>query len=451
MSEIARLEEAQELSMKRKLESMYPLYTIELVQGSSKNIYLVKDRDVVQFAIFENTDEVSIFDIGRLLDLRIEGKGITEALMTRALFIALEKAGIGTHLLGCVDENTRQKQVDANDTSYQGPLLKVDYMENTPKDYADNNEMYVEFADVLKESGNCMIPFEVITRFAIIEGVSSCTQNEKKYNKFRDKYLDQHKTYGNLPTWDDLITKFKGQKIELDPPLTTISSKYEEEGDRPMDASEANELLGVNSDAVYSAEKVAEFSLEAAKVIREELLKIGIDIPDIKVETALKKSDDGNMYLIITDVVGVDEIRMYLIESILTKLFGDIFEVENTDYSKQIIRDIFKEYSLWCDFVLKLKNRYANWKDILRDLPVASPKLNPVIRWFMSKTYNSIDKLLIKRIQGKEINTLDHLWLRSVLQVFVGIVDYRKKIEKVFADDLTLEEYQRLIEQYQLA
>jgi hypothetical protein len=87
----------------------------------------------------------------------------------------------------------------------------------------------------------------------------------------------------------------------------------------------------------------------------------------------------------------------------------------------------------------------------LRDLPVASPKLNPVIRWFMSKTYNSIDKLLIKRIQGKEINTLDHLWFRSVLQVFVGIVDYRKKIEKVFADDLTLEEYQRLIEQYQLA
>jgi phosphoribosylaminoimidazole-succinocarboxamide synthase len=413
------------------IEFIEEIDEILIKEGSSKDVYITADGT----AVFKNMSDVSISDIGRRLGLKIE-KGVLEALMTYYLFYKLKERNVKSHLLGIWNGTVSDSFIPLegySELSNPSSVLAVNFFRNTPelKFIEGSGYDYQPFIDELPK-GNCMLPFEVITRYEVIKGVSSCTKKgEKEWNKFREKYNTQHGSYGNLPTWEQLEAMDDNQVITLENPLVEITTKYEKK-DKTVDNKTADQMTGASTDSKYSAEKVADFALNATNIVKELLLDLGINIPDIKIEIGLDENGD----LTIADVIGPDEIRMYLAEAVLNE--GDD-DIKDFDFSKQAIRNIYKEYCNWFQVVEKCQKVYGdNWEERFERLGIQeTPVLNSDIVEAVNEVYAEINQLILEKINNSSLN---HDKLKDKIRTLKETIEAKGSDGSVFSSDLTKNE-----------
>jgi phosphoribosylaminoimidazole-succinocarboxamide synthase len=432
-----------ELAIQQKLSTQLEIIpaikqpAVEMLQGSSKEIHLFMLPDGRKFAIFLNSDRISVFDAKSFLNQESGGKGAVAAAMTAAIFEHLERKGKSTHLIGIMGD------IEGGDGSVEtcgflsrdlSPSNKIAvHWVRRPELPRENNEYdYTEFAQAAKEAQfhggeGTMLPIEVVCRYSVIPGVSSCTKSQDRFEAFLEQnnltYEDLNECNPNVTILSyESIQVLKGKLIRLPRPIIDPTTKYEVR-DKPIDREtyhSAMMSLRAADDCPYSYDNVVAFSTEVCNLVRSYFLSLGIVIPDLKIELGIKQGGG----LMVTDVIGPDEIRMFLL--------GD--SEEPFDFSKQLFRNLYVETN-WMQLLIDYQKAYGDdWKQYFRELDIPQPQLNANI----NSAVEAVNVTLLEVIRGFDSKER----LAQAIANVRSIISDLRSTSKVFSGDISNEQYQ---------
>ncbi len=299
--------------------------------GSVKDLVLLlpPSREKAGRGRFIFSDRYSIFDWGEMPD-HIDQKGASLCITAAYFFEKLEEAGISTHYLGVV-ENEQVKslfQIYRPVCSLETKLyrvLKPDLTDNNAYDYQIYNQ----------ESGNYLIPLEIIYRNALPAGSSIFKRLHK----------------GELKLEDLNLSRMPQEGMELLHPYLDVSTKLEA-SDRYLSWQEAQELSGLSDKGIA---QMNEMTIRINQIISKESKRIGLKNEDGKFEFAL----DEQQNVILVDVLGtLDECR---------------FTYQGLPVSKEIARLFYRKSQWYQDLVRAKKKDQIHWKESVSTGPEPLP------------------------------------------------------------------------------
>lgn len=298
--------------------------------GSVKDLVVLREPSVGEAGVgrFIFSDRYSVFDWGEMPN-HIADKGKAICVTTAYFFEKLEKLGVGTHYLGCVEdgETKRLEKLESATNIMEFRLLRV------LKPRAVGNSY--DYSIYREERKNFLIPLEVIYRNALPEGSSIFKRLEEGSLKPGDIGLDQPPVPGQI----------------LESPIFDVSTKLESV-DRYITWEEAKKICGLSQEEI---EEIRETTLFVNRLISGEVEKLGLFNEDGKVEFGF----DEDRRLILVDALGtLDECR---------------FTYKGFSVSKEIAR-IYYRGTEWCKEVEKAKKRdRINWRKLVGVSPPPLP------------------------------------------------------------------------------
>lgn len=229
--------------------------------GSVKNLITEKEptEDRSGIAVFEFTDDYSVFDFGKMPDV-IQGKGESLCRMAAYNFKQLEEMEIETHFRELVASNKMRIN-----------LVRV----INPKKQK-----------IFEETRNYLVPLEVIYRNSLPKGSSVFKRLSKGQITLDELGLEQE--------------PIPGQKLER--PFLDVSTKLDET-DTYLSWEQARVLSGLSEDQIIDLRNIA---LQVNAFLNEKAESLGWEHADGKMEFALSPKN----HLIVADVFGtIDEDR----------------------------------------------------------------------------------------------------------------------------------------------
>jgi len=357
------------------------------IVGSNKEIFLYNSvlEGGQTFALMNNLDKISIYNAKSMIDFSSPRKGRLEAVMTGYVYSKLSKLGIKTNLVGMIEKRYNRGVIEEICIPYHqssSPTSKiVTRWMNKPRlgkigSLYDYSEVAYTAKQVISGSAeNVILPFEVIWRDYIIVGVSSCTLSPQRWSIFIAE-----NDYNRIQTYEQISSMQTGTLIKLPRPCVEITTKYELGYKAVQSHQYALKMEIENEDTPYSYANIVEFALRIGHSIRVMFSKIGIVIPDLKMEIGLECEGE----LVLLDVMGPDEARMFL-------------EHKPTfDFSKQLIANLFKEYTNWITLLQKVQAKYGDeWSRVFADLDLKQPKMNVLVVSALGTLNQSLTDVLL--------------------------------------------------------
>jgi len=297
---------------------------------------------------FVFSDRYSVFDWGEMPD-HLRNKGKSLCLIGAYFFEKLESMGVKTHYLGLV-ENQKLKKISELESPVETMEVKlVRVLEPQIK------EGKYDYSDYKSQSGNFLLPLEIIYRNTLPEGSSVFKRLKEGSLKTKDLGLKEEPR--------------PGQKI--DPPFLDLSTKLEIT-DRYLSWEEAQKIAGLKLEEIKELRRLVSI---IEKLITTEVNRLGMVNEDGKVEMAL----DEKRNLMVVDVLGTpDECR---------------FSYQGMPVSKELAR-IFYRQTLWYKEVEEAKRKERlNWKSLVSSPPPLPPQLSLLI----SQLYQSFCNELTER------------------------------------------------------
>lgn len=337
--------------------------------GSVKDLTVLKapTRELPGMGRFVFSDRYSVFDWGEMPD-HIDCKGAALCITAAYFFEKLEKMGITTHYLGLVEDRQRKplSQVKNPVNTLETKLYRV----LEPRLTKDNKSY--DYQIYQQETGNYLIPLEIIYRNALPKGSSVF------------KRLDR----GELKPEDLGLSEMPDEGIDLRRPYLDVSTKLEA-SDRYLTWQEAQQISQLSDQQMGEINAI---TLRINQIISKEAQKVGLKNEDGKFEFAL----DSNQNIVLVDVLGtLDECR---------------FTYQGMPVSKEIARLYYRK-SKWYQDVVKAKGKNpANWKQMVENEPEPLP---PRFKLSLSNVYCAFTN----ELTGKE-------W-------FQGIPSLNKVLEEI--------------------
>ena len=321
--------------------------------GSVKDLFITRKatKDRCGAGRFTFSDRYSVFDWGEMPDL-IPHKGEALTLMTAYFFERLEEAGIPTHYRGVVSDDG------------VAPLSKLPHPERTmevrlvrvlrPTLRRDHVYDYDHFKE---ETGNRLIPLEIIYRNFLPEGSSFVKRVQNGSILLKDYGLDQ------IPHPEDRLPR----------PIFDFSTKLEPT-DRYLTPAEAMDISGLTAAAFQRAQDILQ---QVNLLINRILAPVGVVNVDGKIELGM--GDKGE--LMVVDALGTpDECRFYF---------------QGFHVSKEVAR-IYYRGTHWYRAVEAAKREdRERWKERVPEPP---PPLPPEHRTLISAMYRSLANTVTGRI-----------------------------------------------------
>lgn len=299
--------------------------------GSVKDlvVLLPPSREKAGRGRFIFSDRYSIFDWGEMPD-HIDQKGASLCITAAYFFEKLEEAGIQTHYLGVVDDEQVKSlsQTDRPVCSLETKLYRVLEPELT-------GQKAYDYQIYSQESGNYLIPLEIIYRNALPAGSSIF------------KRLHQ----GELRLRDLNLSRMPREGMVLKHPYLDVSTKLES-CDRYLSWQEAQEISGLSEDRIAEIKKL---TVKINQIINQESKRIGLKNEDGKFEFAL----DEQRNVILVDVLGtLDECR---------------FTYQEMPVSKEIARLFYRKSQWYQDLIKAKKKNQIHWKKSVLTKPEPLP------------------------------------------------------------------------------
>jgi phosphoribosylaminoimidazole-succinocarboxamide synthase len=291
--------------------------------GSVKDLVVLKapSKEEPGRGRFIFSDRYSVFDWGEMPD-HIDQKGAALCISAAYFFEKLEKAGLGTHYLGMVEEEEVKSLSEATQpvNILETKLYRVLEPRLTEKNTYDYS-IYKE------EKGNYLIPLEIIYRNTLSRG-SSVFERLKK---------------GKLTLEELSLDRIPEEGTDLKKPFLDVSTKLEA-SDRYLSWQEAQEVSQLPEGKIA---EIKALTLRVNQIISKEVQKIGLKNEDGKLEFAL----DEKQNIVLVDVIGtLDECR---------------FTYQGIPVSKEIAR-IYYRKSDWYWEIGKAKEKdRAHWKELV--------------------------------------------------------------------------------------
>ena len=298
--------------------------------GSVKDLVVLREPSVGEAGVgrFIFSDRYSVFDWGEMPD-HIAEKGKAICVTTAYFFEKLEKLGVGTHYLGCVEngETKGLEELEEPTNVMEFRLLRV----LKPRVVAGS----YDYSSYRGEQKNFLIPLEVIYRNSLPEGSSIFKRLEEGTLRLEDIGLNEPPVAGQV----------------LEKPVLDVSTKLESV-DRYITWEEAKKICGLNEEEI---EEMRRTTLFVNRLITEEAEKAGLFNEDGKVEFGF----DEERKLILVDTLGtLDECR---------------FTYKGLPVSKEIAR-IYYRGTEWYKEVEKAKKRNRiNWVNLVGVSPPSLP------------------------------------------------------------------------------
>jgi phosphoribosylaminoimidazole-succinocarboxamide synthase len=321
--------------------------------GSVKDLIITRKatRDRCGTGRFTFSDRYSVFDWGEMPDL-IPNKGEALTLMTAFFFERLEEAGIPTHYRGVVSEGgvVPLAKLAHPERALEVRLVRV----VRPALRRDHTYDYSQFRE---ETGNRLIPLEIIYRNFLPEGSSFVKRVQNGSILLKDYGLDQ------IPHPEDRLPK----------PIFDYSTKLEPT-DRYLTPAEALDISGLSASAFQRAQEILQ---QVNLLINRILTPLGLVNVDGKIELGVGDKDE----LMVVDALGTpDECRFYF---------------QGFHVSKEVAR-IYYRGTDWYHAVEAAKREdRERWKERVSAPP---PPLPPGLKNLISAMYRSLANAVTGRI-----------------------------------------------------
>ncbi|MFH0796142.1 MAG: phosphoribosylaminoimidazolesuccinocarboxamide synthase [Candidatus Omnitrophota bacterium] len=298
--------------------------------GSVKDLEVLEKptKDKTGRGRFIFSDRYSVFDWGEMPD-HITGKGKALCIIGAYFFEKLEEMGIKTHYRGVVEDGIMEVV-----------LLRV--LKPPPQGDAYDYSIY------RKETGNFLIPLEVIYRNYLPEG--SSLLKRLREGKITIESLGLSK----MPR--------PGQKLEK--PVVDLSTKLEAT-DRHLDWEEAGTIANLTEGELADIRRI---TLLVNDLITKEVDRLGLLHEDGKVEFGF----DESRRLLMVDVLGTpDECR---------------FSFNGIPVSKEAARIWYRKTDWFQDVEEAKKRDRVSWKGLVKSTP---PSLPPRLAELIAFLYQS--------------------------------------------------------------
>ncbi len=299
--------------------------------GSVKDLIIIKspENNTSGIGRFVFSDRYSVFDWGEMPD-HIKNKGASLCITSAYFFEKLETLGIKTHYRGIVENN---KLLKLNELHTAQNIMEISLLRVLKPEIRDKKYDYSIYQ---KETGNFLIPLEIIYRNSLPEG-SSVFKRLKK---------------GEITPEDIGLKKIPQPGERLPQPVIDVSTKLENI-DRYITWDKAKTLANLSQKEV---DEIKEKTMIINKLITEETEKIGLINEDGKVEFGFNEKRE----IILVDVMGtLDECR---------------FTYKGIPVSKEILRQYYRKTD-WYKEVNKAKEEdRINWKSRVKSLPPSLPE-----------------------------------------------------------------------------
>ena len=346
-----------------------------LFEGSVKNVHGVQGQSPY---FFEYTDSYSVFDWGKMPDT-IEGKGQALAMMGDFFFTFLQNTATWnkwTPKSQFADSDTFAKLCQNGLPHHSLGLLKgsPNILKVSPvavihPEYlVQGGELRWDYSHYQRRPSNCLVPLEVIFRFAVPEGSSLLSRAQ------------------NLEYCQELGLKESprmGDRFEV--PVLEFSSKLET-SDRYVCYQEAQTMAGLTEGEFRG---LCQLTSLIALRLKDFFNSLDIDLLDGKFEFAF----DQQRNFMLVDSIGPDELR--LISS-------------GKQLSKESLRKIYRD-SAWYQALSRAKKLASergmnDWKEIcVAELGQTPAPLPPGVKENISMMYQALANAVI----GKEIFKID--------------------------------------------
>lgn len=267
------------------------------VMGSVKRIVIREEPTETDFGkgTFEFTNDYSVFDYGKMPDT-IPNKGECICRMSSYNFKKLEEQGVKTHFIG----NPTPDTIDFK-------VVRI---------------LYPGKDTITSETGNFLVPLEVIFRNTLPEGSSVFKRLESGQIKPEDIGLTE------MPT--------PGAKLET--PIIDLSTKLEPT-DRYLDEAEAKQISSLSDEEFENMKATA---MKINDFLTQQAESKGLVHADGKVEFIMSPDRE----LMLGDVVGTADENRFL--------------YKGTHLSKQLARDYYR----LGDWPNQVKQAFAEKKDL---------------------------------------------------------------------------------------
>ncbi|MEK7485106.1 MAG: phosphoribosylaminoimidazolesuccinocarboxamide synthase [Planctomycetota bacterium] len=378
-------------------ENRFPL----LLRGSVKNI---RGKQGKSPYLFEYSNRYSVFDWGHMPD-QILGKGKSLAFMGWIFFKLLgnpeywrhwkpvpsvpetpllqrfRNTGCPHHSLGLV--TLHNEPLSADEFSEILAVQPVAVLRPIAK--TQQNTLQWNYSAYQQKPVSCLVPLEVIFRFAVPPGSSLVSRaNEMSY--CRDIGLTK------IPQENDIFAI----------PVVEFSTKLESE-DRYITYSEAKSISGMNENEF---QQLREYVLLLALRLKDFFREVEMDLLDGKFEFAFVSGASSQQRdFMLVDSIGPDELRL---------------TYRGQQLSKEKLRTFYRKTS-WYDGVVKSKKMAQergekNWKRICREeLNLLPPPLDPKLKESVEMMYQALANTLSLHFTKK--NIFPQAWsLEEVIQ-----------------------------------
>lgn len=239
-----------------------------IYQGSVKNVLRSATPGTL---LFEYSDRYSVFDWGPMPD-QIAGKGEALASIADTIFRHL---GVRHHSKGLVAGGSRFLAVSEID------VLRP---RRTPDGW--------DYSAYKNSPVNCLVPLEVVFRFAVPAGSSLPARLKSDPAYMKDSGLHEVPEFG----------------ATFSRPVIEFSTKLED-SDRYLYRAEAQGISGMTPGEFA---RLTELTVATASTLRSRFRGAGLDLEDGKFEFAFGStgSAGGERDFILVDSVGPDELRL---------------------------------------------------------------------------------------------------------------------------------------------
>jgi phosphoribosylaminoimidazole-succinocarboxamide synthase len=299
--------------------------------GSVKDLTILKEPADREFGVgrFLFSDRYSVFDWGEMPD-HIKDKGSAICMATAHFFEEAERLGIKTHYRGVVEDGKAKR---LSELKKPQNVLEFNLVMVVKPKLQDGKYDYSVYKN---ETGNFLIPLEVIYRNALPEGSSVFKRLRDGSLKLEDIGLKEQPKPGQI----------------LDKPILDVSTKLETT-DRYVSWREAQEMCSLND---IELENIKNTILKIDELITSEAKKIGLFNEDGKVEFGF----DADRNIVLVDALGtLDECR---------------FTYNGVPVSKEIARIYYRKTDWFKDVEEAKKKNRLNWKDVIESFPKPLPK-----------------------------------------------------------------------------
>ncbi len=316
--------------------------------GSVKDLTVISDPagTVPGKGRFVFSDRYSVFDWGEMPDL-IENKGRALCIMGAYFFEKLQDAGVRTHYRGLVEGDRSKPLSELQEASN---VMEVDlFRVIKPAERIDG----YDYSAFRNESGNFLIPLEIIYRNSLPEGSSV-------FRRLKE---------GSLSPADIGLEEVPSPGVKLSRPVLDFSTKLEPT-DRYLRRGEAAEIAGLSESEL---QEIIRITLQVNDLITAETARAGLFHEDGKIEYAF----DGERNPVLVDVLGTpDECR---------------FTFEGMPVSKEVAR-IFYRGTSWYREVEEVKKKdRVGWKKLVFSAPPLLPeRLKELISMLYTACCNEI-------------------------------------------------------------